>query len=75
MHIKLRHQARMNGLIHLMFNENMHPVLEGEDALIGKLKKLMQININNSVNSPWATADRWSPMVGFKEVIDQLNNM
>ena len=39
MHIKLRHQARMDGLIHLMFNENMHPVLEGEDALIGKLKK------------------------------------
>ena len=75
MYIKVKQMTSETGLIHLMFNQNMHPALEGEDALIGKLKKLMQININNSVNSPWATADRWSPMVGFKEVIDQLNNM
>ena len=59
MYLKLKPELRDKKLMHVMFNEVLHPALMNEDALAGKLKRLMQININNSTERPYMHCDRW----------------
>ncbi len=59
MHLNLTEHVTDKKLVHLFFNEVLHPALKNEDEYAGKLKKLMQININNSTRYPYLHADKW----------------
>lgn len=60
MYLKIKPELKDNKIVHVFFNEVLHPALENEDALAGKLKKLMQININNSTEYSFLHCDRFS---------------
>jgi hypothetical protein len=47
-------------IIHIFFNEVLHPDLRDEAAYAGKLKKLMQININNGCKNPFLHASEYT---------------
>ena len=71
MYLKLKPELKDNKIVHVFFNEVLHPALKDEDAYAGKLKKLMQININNSTEYSFLHCDRYSQGF-FGDVIRQL---
>lgn len=74
MYLKLKEHVTDKKLVHLFFNEVLHPALKDEDEYAGKLKKLMQININNSTNYPYLQADKWRHGF-FGDAIKHLNSL
>ena len=59
MYLKIKPELKDNKIVHVFFNEVLHPALKEEDAYAGKLKKLMQININNSTEYSFLHCDRY----------------
>lgn len=49
-----------NKLVHVLYNEVMHPILKNEDALAGKLKRILQISLNNSCGYPYFHVDNYT---------------
>lgn len=74
MYLKFNDQTKDTRLVHVFFNEVLHPALVDEIAYAGKLKKLMQININNSTRYPYIHADKFSDW-GFQNVVERAVNM
>lgn len=74
MHLKFNSHTTDTRLVHVMFNEVIHPALKDEIAYAGKLKKLMQININNGTRYPYIHANMFSNN-GLQNVIDRAVNM
>jgi hypothetical protein len=74
MHLKFNSHTTDTRLVHVMFNEVIHHALQDEIAYAGKLKKLMQININNSTRYPYIHANMFGNN-GLQNVIDRAVNM
>lgn len=74
MHLKFSDQTSDTKLVHLFFNEVLHPALKDEHAYAGKLKKIMQININNSTRYPYVHANKFSDW-GLQHTLERIINM
>jgi len=74
MHLKFNTQTTDTSLVHVFFNEVIHPALVDEIAYAGKLKKLMQINITNSTMYPYIHADKFSEW-GIESVMERVQNL
>jgi len=47
-----------NKLVHVYFNDILHPAIRDEPEFAGKMKKLCQIGLHNSTNYPYINCDR-----------------
>ncbi len=74
MYLKLPPLQTDKKLIHIFFDEVLHPALQNEDEYAGKLKKLMEINITNSTAYPCLHAPKWSDN-GLVNALGQVTDL